>query len=82
MTQKRAATERQLEHAKQAVEAREAVLKENGGDTAKDTVLRNLNAKVRKIDGRLRAIAGIEQREKDLEERRNAPAEQASSDEE
>jgi len=75
MTKKRETTERELEHAKQAVAAREGVLKEKGVEDAhfaRDTIWRKLIAVVRKIDNRLTAISGIEARERDMEERRAA----------
>lgn len=80
MSKSRATTERQLERAKQAVAAREAVLKDKGIESNADTVWRSLKADVRKIDVRLKAIAKIEQREQDLVDRRNAPAAEADAE--
>ncbi|WP_146373533.1 hypothetical protein [Symmachiella macrocystis] len=81
MTKKRAATERQLENAKQALAAREATLKETGVETKRDTIWRGLNATVRDIDQRLKAIGTIEEREKAMAERRMAPANDSASEE-
>jgi len=75
MTKKRAATERQLENAKQAVAAREAICKEKGIETNRDTIWRNLDAGVRKINERLKAIGVIEEREKSLAEAGSADGE-------
>jgi len=81
MTKKRAATERQLENAKQALAAREAILKETGVETKRDTIWRGLNATVREIRHRLRAIATIEEREKNMVERRLAAASETAAEE-
>ncbi len=78
MTKKRVATERELEHARQAVAAREGVLKSKGTEPQKDTVWRKLDANVRKIDARLRAIGTIEERERDLEARRSGAPEESN----
>ncbi len=81
MTKKRAATERQLENAKQALAAREATLKETGVETQRDTIWRGLNSTVRDIGQRLKAIGTIEEREKAMVERRMAPANDTASEE-
>lgn len=81
MTKKRAATERQLENAKQALAAREATLKETGVETQCDTIWRGLNSTVRDIGQRLKAIGTIEEREKAMVERRMAPANDTASEE-
>jgi hypothetical protein len=75
MTKKREATERELDRAKQAVAARVAILKDKGVEDRlfkKDTIWRKLDAVARKIRKRVIAIGVIEDRERDMDERRAA----------
>ena len=75
MSKTRETTERQLNQAKQAVAAREDVLKQKGVDSEqfkRDTIWRGLRARARKIYVRLERIGEIEVREQGVEERRAA----------